>query len=86
MILVSVNFDLIGADKQILGVRTMAQEHRVRAPQIPCCNMLQFPEAFIVKRKAKKTMNQDKLNTLETLGRRITVRWRKSLLQAPDNV
>lgn len=31
-------------------------------------------------------MNQDKLNTLETLGRRITDRWRKSLLQAPDNV
>lgn len=55
-----MNFDLIGADKQIPGVRTVAQEHRVRAPQIPCCNILQFPEAFIVKKKKSKENHESR--------------------------
>lgn len=54
-----MNFDLIGADKQIPGVRTVAQEHRVRAPQIPCCNMLQFPEACVEKKKKKSKENHE---------------------------
>lgn len=68
-----MNIDLPSADKQIIAVRTMAQVTDLGYPKyhVPA-SMVQFHEAFVVK-KAKKISRHIK-TLMETRGRQRTGR------------